>query len=900
MLYAACEDTSGKVKPVPVAALSIDSGDLAIAEGKTMNLSVTIEPANATNRNVSWRSEDENIAQVSETGLLTAVSIGQTLIHAAALDGSGTADSITVSVIYNAVDTAIPFRWTFQEQVPGWIPYASNNSSASTMKKNAAYLNNMTLLASAQHTVRWLPEQTTPVSSFSTGCVQSGGDTNAFLEIADVQGPFMITFNYTNTTATTGTRYPVLYINGNKVKEGEPVALNNGLSTRRVLEYNYFNDDTVNVQLGAVGAFRLFDVLLAKVTAIPVSSITISGGDFSLTAGMTKQMSAEAFPANATEKRVLWSSSDTNVATISASGLVSGIAAGTAVITAAARDDSGVSGSVTANITVVPVQSVTIPEGDFSLVAGYTQALTANVLPSNASNKGVNWSSSNSDAATVSQNGLVSGVGSGTAEITATAQDGSNASSSVTVTVTLVNVQSIIIADGDFSLAAGNIKALSAQVLPANASNKTLSWTSSNQNATVSPAGVVSAVSQGTSIITAAARDGSGISGSITVTVTASAGTMSPQEIFSLLKGQKAVTYGWADMANNGAGLSHANPASLILIDDANYPIALNKRAALTTALNSDNAKFIILSGDVDLSDGKINDNDKSWFDQFSPTPPYNRINSDITYNIGSNTTLIGINNARLMFGGLQIRGKSNVIIRNITFWDAHGSTSQNTLHVSDSKAGIDALVVQGASSGVWVDHCKFTDGTCDDMVRNYNHDGAFDISQGKNITVSWTEFTNHDKVMLVAGSDSAANAVAEERQITLHHNYFHATTQRMPRTRGTQMHVYNNYYDNIGVPSNNGSFMGPGWGAQFIVENNYFGSKLGGKTIEWFDTEPLLYPVKFYYAGNNIADTNTAWWGRASNPKPWLPEYIYAPDHNSVLPATIPGYAGPALIFYK
>ena len=396
-------------------------------------------------------------------------------------------------------------------------------------------------------------------------------------------------------------------------------------------------------------------------------------------------------------------------------------------------------------------------------------------------------------------------------------------------------------------------------------------------------------------------------------------GTPSPQtprEIFTSLKGQKVRTFGWADMANSGEGLSYANPEGFILIDDEAYPDATAKYRAFIDAnvtganINSDtgvisgtvndNHKFIIISGDIDLSNGRISDNNKSFYDQFNSTSPYSRINGDIILNIGSNTTIIGINNARIMFGGIRINNRSNIIIRNITFYDAHGSTANDTSMpgYSESKASIDALVVQGSSNGVWVDHCAFTDGTCIDRSRNYNHDGAFDIPKGKNITVSWCDFANHDKVMLVAGSDSADNARAEDRQITLHHNYFHETTQRMPRTRGTQMHIYNNYYNDIGVPENNGSFMGPGWGAQFIVENNFFGSKLGSKNIEWMDTP--AYPAVVYYSGNNKADNNTGWWGKPLSPPAWEPAYTYTLEPNEGLPITVPAGAGPVLVFNK
>jgi pectate lyase len=249
------------------------------------------------------------------------------------------------------------------------------------------------------------------------------------------------------------------------------------------------------------------------------------------------------------------------------------------------------------------------------------------------------------------------------------------------------------------------------------------------------------------------------------------------------------------------------------------------------------------------------------------------------------------------------------VIIRNVTFYDAHGSTEEDTRFSPNSKASIDALVIRGSSDGVWVDHCTFTDGVCEDLIRNYNHDGALDIPKGKNITVSWCEFTNHDKVMLVASSDSADNAVPEDRQITLHHNYFHdQVTQRMPRARGTQMHVYNNYYNNIGVTGNSGYSLGPGYGSQFIVENNYFGSHLAA-IVRYFDKSQESNGTfsRFYHNGNIPAlnASNCSFDGienvrdfakHETTVKPWVIPYSYTLDPAEGLITSVPSGAGSGL----
>jgi pectate lyase len=477
--------------------------------------------------------------------------------------------------------------------------------------------------------------------------------------------------------------------------------------------------------------------------------------------------------------------------------------------------------------------------------------------------------------------------------------------------------QEIEILGGNFSLAVGGSKQLQFSVLPATALDKSLTWASSNGAVASVSSGFVSALGPGTANITATSAAVPTVSKTVQITVTGPSGPSVQDravQIFNDLKGKPIVTNGWADRANSGAGLSYTNPAAFTLIEDGAYPTASAKLAAFKTALAVSSASFIILSGDVDLSDGKISDADHSYYDEFHPMT-HARLHGDITVNVTANTTIIGLDNARIKYGGVKISNVNNVIIRNITFYDAHGSTEYDTSAsgYSDSKASIDALVIQGTSNGVWVDHCKFTDGVCEDLIRNYNHDGALDIPAGKNITVSWCEFTNHDKVMLVAGSDALTDPLG--RQITLHHNYFHdKVTQRMPRSRGTQMHVYNNYYNNIGVPNNAGYSLGPGIGSQFIVENNYFGSHTGqggNGIVKYFDSSAATASTfsRFYQSGNipvltaahctfdsveNVRNFDT----HETSEKPWVIPYAYTLENASGLDVSVPAEAGPKLDF--
>ncbi len=156
------------------------------------------------------------------------------------------------------------------------------------------------------------------------------------------------------------------------------------------------------------------------------------------------------------------------------------------------------------------------------MTTGTVEVLTATVLPTNATNKTVSWTSTSSAIAKVA-NGTVTAVAAGTATITATA-GGKSATCTVTVEEPdpgVVLVSSISITPSTLTLTKGEVSsALTATVLPIDATDKTYTWSSSNTDiATVSADGKVTAVSRGTATIKATANDGSGKVGSCVVTV---------------------------------------------------------------------------------------------------------------------------------------------------------------------------------------------------------------------------------------------------------------------------------------------------------------------------------------------------------------------------------------------
>ena len=237
--------------------------------------------------------------------------------------------------------------------------------------------------------------------------------------------------------------------------------------------------------------------------------------------------SATVYPSNATNKDVTWSSSNAGVAAVNASsGYIYARSAGTASIYATAADGSGKRGYIAVTVTsgTILVDSVELNRTSISLNKGDTFSLAAVVCPENATNRSLTWSSSNTGVAAV-DGGYVTAVAKGAAVVTASALDGSGCSASCTVYVNdNVQVSSVAIEPESKIMKIGESAYLSAVVLPADASNPCLFWTSSDTNVVTvnSDSGLILAKSVGTATVYATAQDGSKQKGSCLITVKAS------------------------------------------------------------------------------------------------------------------------------------------------------------------------------------------------------------------------------------------------------------------------------------------------------------------------------------------------------------------------------------------
>ena len=241
---------------------------------------------------------------------------------------------------------------------------------------------------------------------------------------------------------------------------------------------------------------------------IPVSSVTLNQPTAEMIVGESVQLSATVLPSNASDKTLTWASSKQSVATVSSNGMVTALAEGSSTITVTAGDKSA-SCKVTVEKKVIPVTSISLSKTELSLIEGDEETLAATVKPDDATDKTVKWESSDRSIASVNNEGKVSAIKEGTASITASSGNQS-ASCKVTVAKRVIAVESVVLNKTEVELVEGESETLTATVKPDNATDKTVTWSSSNSGIVSVENGKITAIKAGNATITAKAGEKSG------------------------------------------------------------------------------------------------------------------------------------------------------------------------------------------------------------------------------------------------------------------------------------------------------------------------------------------------------------------------------------------------------
>jgi uncharacterized protein YjdB len=519
------------VTSAPVALVTLTPNPASLSVGGTAQLSATLTDLAGnvlTGRSITWSSNASGVATVSSTGLVSGVSAGNATITATSEGIDGTAAiivslapvasvtvtpvSVTVGAGSTAQLTAVTKDAAGNVLTGRVVTWSSNAFGTATVSANGL----VTGVAAGSATITATSEGRSgsvvvtvnaalpaPVASVSVSPnpagVQVGATVQLTATLRDSAGNVLTGRSVTWTSATLG----VATVSAT------------GLVTGVVA-------GSVTITAASEGKSGTDQVTVSAIPPAPVASVSVSPNPAGVQVGVTVQLTATLRDAAGnvlTGRTITWSSNATGVATVSASGLVTGVSGGNATITATSE---GKSGTAAVTITAVPVASVTVTPNPSGLRVGGTVQLTA-VTKDSAGNiltgRAVTWSSNAIGVATVSATGRVTGVAAGSATIAAMSE---GKSGTAAITVTLAPVATVTVSPNPASVVVAGTVQLAATLKDsagATLTGRVVTWASSAPAvATVSANGLVSGLAVGTATITATSETKSGTS-NLTVTV---------------------------------------------------------------------------------------------------------------------------------------------------------------------------------------------------------------------------------------------------------------------------------------------------------------------------------------------------------------------------------------------
>lgn len=506
---ASCEVSV--TQSVGLQTVTINPSTLSITRGQQYPLIAVFSPRNTDNQTVKWVSSDESVVKVDDQGVVSGIKGGEAVVSVVAEDGIKVA-ACTISV---------------REPVSG-IKLSTNQVTASLSLGN--YQLTYTILPSGEgvnRDVTWSSSAPDVLTVNENGYVtfKKPGKATVIVKTVDVgtNGNLIDTcefyinkpvtavdLDYTNVTLKIDEDFrlsakitPADASNQNIIWSSSDTGIvkvdDSGLITGVA-----GGSATILAKSEDSGATSLCNVTVYQ----PVTSVTISNESMTVRKGTEFWLNATALPNNAANKEIAWSSGDTRIATVDQNGKVTALEAGTCVINATSRD-SGVMARCALTVTQ-PITGIYLNITERTIMKGDRFVVIPTITPSDADNKNVTFISSDDSVATVDNNGIVTGRGGGVAIIIAkTDERGLVASCQVTVQEF---VSSVNIVTDVTNVNIGDSRQVTAEVLPETATNRGLTWNSSNRNViTVDENGRITAVGVGKADLYAYAADGSGV-----------------------------------------------------------------------------------------------------------------------------------------------------------------------------------------------------------------------------------------------------------------------------------------------------------------------------------------------------------------------------------------------------
>lgn len=524
---------SEQIVIVEVTSVTIDRENLDLNKGESVQLTAVVKPDNARDKEVSWTSSNAGVASVAQDGTVTAVGAGSATITA---EASGKTDDCVVTV-------TVPVQGISLDREKVTIFEGDELFLTATVLPDDA----------SDPSVSWNSSDT-DVATVSEGTVKAAGTGTAVItaKAGDQAATCVVTVSKktVHVTSIALDKTNLSLTVGDAATLVATVLPQDAADKSVIWESTNHSIATVDAE-GNVSAISAGAVTITATTAdggllagcevtvtasdvpgppdppepqvIHVTSIALDKTSCELEAGASMILNADVLPEDADDKSCSWSSSNSGIAAVDADGKVTAIASGTATITATTTD-----GQLTASCTVtvfvpeipvVHVSSIALDRTSLNLAVGEYATLKATVLPENAEDRSFNWKSSNQSIARIDADGRVSALSAGTVTITATTTDGGlTAACEVTVYTPYIDVTSVTLNKYSLNFIEGESETLTATVMPVNATDKSIVWSSSNTMVATVDNGLVTAVKEGSATITAAAG---GKTANCTVTVSA-------------------------------------------------------------------------------------------------------------------------------------------------------------------------------------------------------------------------------------------------------------------------------------------------------------------------------------------------------------------------------------------
>ena len=417
-------------EPIAVTGVTLDKGELILAVGDTATLTETVAPQGADNRKVTWTSSDTAVATVDEKGNVKAVAAGTAIVTVKTEDGGFTATcEVTVEEQLTPVTGVTLDKKTLEMETGDKAVLTATVAPEGASNKK----------------VSWSSDKADVAKVDEKGNVTAVTAGTAKITVTTEDGEFTDTCEVT----VTAKEVPVEGVSLNKNKLslviGDKYTLAAAVKPMDASNQNVSwttSDEAVatvneNGEVIAVAAGKATITVttedgeqkaVCEVTvteeAVALTGITVDQEEVTLKEGETATLIVSMVPEDATEQKVVFSSSDGAVASVDQDGTITAVAAGKATITVKTEDEAF---SATCEVTVeaaTTVTSVSLNEVKLELVVGKTAQLVATVEPEDAQNKEVTWTIDKPAVATVDENGKVTAVAAGKATITVTTVDG--------------------------------------------------------------------------------------------------------------------------------------------------------------------------------------------------------------------------------------------------------------------------------------------------------------------------------------------------------------------------------------------------------------------------------------------------------------------------------------------